>query len=180
MQTTSAPRRDPIARLCIFALLFLAFYANVATISPQAAKADAQIIILDSTPTPALPTPALAVMDVAPAAPAPPEGIPAAAPAPIAADPVSLDAAPQIAPHNGAGEAAPIMQATIEQPQIDAALNDPALNGGNVAPEGCPFPIINGVCANGVLAKTIDDGAIGQKSIADAGSDPSHVKARSR
>lgn len=35
---------------------------------------------------------------------------------------------------------------------IDPVLNDPAQNGGNVADPGCPFPVLNGVCANGRLA----------------------------
>ena len=34
-------------------------------------------------------------------------------------------------------------------PPIDAALNDPAQNGGSIPDPGCPFPIVNGVCGNG-------------------------------
>jgi hypothetical protein len=51
------------------------------------------------------------------------------------------------------GGAAP---ATLS-PEDLSAINDPAQNGNNLAPPGCPFPIINGVCGNGVLARNVPD-----------------------
>jgi len=42
-------------------------------------------------------------------------------------------------------------------PEDIAALNDPAQNGNSLAPPGCPFPIINGVCGNGARAKDVQD-----------------------
>ena len=70
-----------------------------------------------------------------------------------------------------------MLQATEDarvQAAIDAA-NDPATNGGSTAPEGCPFPIINGRCANGVLSKQAGDTMFGSKSIAEASNDPQHA-----
>ena len=175
-------RNDPLAMLVVYALLALMAYAGFKQLD-RPADARAQDIIIAATATPALPTAvAPALGQIGPTAIPAPEDMPAAAPAPEAPMPVSLDAAPENDPQNGAGDAAPveardlpILQATIEAPAIDTTLNNPDLNGGNVAPDGCPFPIVNGICANGVLAKTIDEGLFGQKSIADTGGDPAHA-----
>jgi len=185
MSTTSTVHNDPLARYAVYALMALALWAGVRSLerAPDPVQAQGPIIFA----TPALPTgipadpPAPAIMLIAPTPIPLPEGATAAAPAPSSPPLVQNDAAPENAAQIDAGEAAPpILQATEESPAIDAALNDPNLNGGNVAPEGCPFPIINGVCANGVLAKSIPDPAFGEKSSADASNDPAHVKARSR
>ena len=183
MQTTT--RNDPIALLAIFALLFVAFYVNIVQLTPQSRTPSDHHSGRDAD---ARAPNARAGRDGCSSRIPPAEVMPAAAPAPIEDSPVSLDAAPVIDPQNGAGEVAPIeardlpiLQATIEAPAIDTTLNNPDLNGGNVAPDGCPFPIVNGVCANGVLAKSIDESLFGQKSIADASNDPQHAtKARSR
>lgn len=51
-----------------------------------------------------------------------------------------------------------VMQATpLASIEEGAKLNDPYLNGGNIAPAGCTFPILEGVCANGVLVKDVPD-----------------------
>lgn len=42
-------------------------------------------------------------------------------------------------------------------PEDLVILNDPAQNGNSLAPPGCPFPIINGICGNGALAKDVPD-----------------------
>lgn len=61
---------------------------------------------------------------------------------------------------------APVVDVQSTQAAIDA-LNDPAQNGGNVAPEGCPFPIINGTCGDGTRSNK--DDAHGSKSHAGGG-----------
>lgn len=59
MNLTIPTRNDPIARLVVFAFIALALWA---TFAPRRSDVQAQdIIILDATPTPALPTPALAL-----------------------------------------------------------------------------------------------------------------------
>lgn len=93
-----------------------------------------------------IPTDAPALILAAPAPTIAPE-------APIA---VSLDAEEGIEAQNGAGEAA-LLTAPAIIPEDLVQLNDPALNGNNLAPPGCPFPIINGICGNGALAKDIPD-----------------------
>jgi hypothetical protein len=180
-------KNDPIARMAVFVLVGLALWANIVQIGP--AKTDAQqIIILQATPTPALPTPAIMI-----ALPTPISVAPAVTPAPIVDAPVSFDAAPVSAPQIDAQNVAPednsaylanvgaqaehsprgdVLQAT--DAPLDA-LNDPALNGGSVAPAGCPFPIVNGVCANGVRSKDAGDTPFGQKPVADA-ADPAHAE----
>jgi len=179
MHTTSTRPNDPIAMLVVYGLLALMIYAGVKAFdrTPDPAQAQGPIIIA----TPALPT---AVPTDAPAfvlaAPTP-------APAPTEAAPVYSDVSADSAPQNGAGDVgyldtvgaqAPhaIRDSESDLPTIEPdAINDPAQNGGNVAPDGCPFPIVNGVCANGALAKSIDDSAIGSKSTVPAGPEPARA-----
>lgn len=90
-----------------------------------------------------------------------PEAVPEA---PVVMSAPVVPAAPQ-----WQSQPAPLAQAPVivvetpptPEPQrvlpIDPVLNDPSQNGGNVAPIGCPFPILNGVCANGVLARDVPD-----------------------
>src|SRR5580765_8526063 len=159
MQTTPTVHNDPLARYAVYALMALALWAGVRSLerAPDPAQAQGPIILA----TPALPTAipeAPAIMLIAPTLIPPPGAVPAAAPAPESPPPAQDVAAPEIAAQIAAQTVAPV-QATEESPAIDTALNNPDLNGGNVAPEGCPFPIVNGVCANGVLAKSIPDPA---------------------
>jgi hypothetical protein len=179
MQTTSTRPNDPIAMLVVYGLLALMLYAGVKAFdrAPDPVQAQGPIIFA----TPALPT-------AIPDAPAFVLAAPTPTPAPIEAAPVYSDVSADTAPQIGAGDVdyldtvgaqAPhaIRDSESDQPTIAPdALNDPNLNGGNVAPEGCPFPIVNGVCANGVLAKSIDDSAIGSKSTAQSGPEPAHAE----
>lgn len=59
MTLTIPQKNDPIARMAVFALLALALWASFAPSNPTAGAQG--IIILDATPTPSLPTPALAL-----------------------------------------------------------------------------------------------------------------------
>lgn len=58
MNLTIPTRNDPIARFAVFALLALALWASFAPARPDV---QAQDIIIMATPTPSLPTPALAL-----------------------------------------------------------------------------------------------------------------------
>lgn len=92
---TTANRTDPVgtlaARFAVFGLLGLALWANVYPMErPAAAQTDPGIIIQIATPTPSLPTPALAAPIVDMAQPTPE---PEALPAPIAVEsPAALPA----------------------------------------------------------------------------------------
>lgn len=167
MNLTIPTRNDPIARFAVFALLALALYASFAPARPDV---QAQDIIIMATPTPALPTPALALD------PAIVFSLPTPLPAPewptTAQEPFSGTEA------SGGGDyiAAPTPDMAAMHAESIEVLNDPAQNGGSIAPAGCPFPIINGVCANGLLAKDIPDSdpVFGSKSTADPGPAPTH------
>lgn len=77
------PKRDPIARLSLIACAALVAYAAfVSATAPQQAAAQSDIIIIEATPTPALPTPSVP-MGFAVAVPTPTPALseqPAAAP----------------------------------------------------------------------------------------------------
>ena len=113
--------------------------------TPALAIATQAPIILVATPTPGMaPIPAIAPAQAAPTMP-PLE--PEVAPAPVLVDPEPPAVPePTLSPERAAAD----------------TLNDPALNGGNIAPAGCPFPIINGVCGNG-LPVPADDAGFGEK-----------------
>lgn len=168
MNLTIPTRNDPIARFAVFTLLALALWASFAPARPEVQAQG--IIILDATPTPALPTPALALD------PAIVFNLPTPLPAPEWPT-TAPDAAPATEASGGGDYiAAPTPDMAAMHAESIEVLNDPAQNGGNVAPEGCPFPIINGVCANGLLAKDVPEGdsAFGSKSTADPGTAPAH------
>ena len=195
MQTSIPVRRrknDTLAMLFVYGLLTLIAVAGVRQFTRAEANANAQAPEerIFWTPTPALPSP------VPTDAPAVILAAPTLAPAPIAVDPVVFDVQPESAPQNGAHEADPpdtgsyLANVGDQAPHAirdgettpaivpEDALNDPNQNGGNVAPVGCPFPIINGTCANGARAKDVpDDSAFGEKPIADAGQPPAHAEA---
>ncbi len=153
MTLTIPPQKDPIARLSLLVCAAFVFYATfVSATAPQAVAAQSDPIVLIATP--ALPTA---------------EPTPALVLAMPTAEPIQVQPVPEPAPVEPPSVAysPPTPDWAAIQAQSDAlAANDPAQNGGAVAPDGCPFPIINGRCANGVLAKTISDApAFGEKSI---------------
>ena len=131
--TQTAQHSDPIARLALFGLLAI---VCIAFIAPGVqASAPAQVV---TTPQPivvfqvATPTPALVA----------PVEVPA-----IIMQPTPTDRpAPVVIEQSPAVDQAPPPPAPVE------ALNDPAQNGGNIAPEGCAFPIVNDVCGGGNAA----------------------------
>lgn len=139
-------QRDPIATALLVALLASVLYVALAVPTPDAwmtpgtAEAGArdvtatpQLVIVIATPTA---QPAVNLANVEPTA-QPTVEQPAVAP--------TVD--------ETAGAAVePVPPTTDPQTDLAATLNDPALNGGNVAPTGCTFPIINDVCANGATA----------------------------
>lgn len=95
MNLTIPSRHDPLARVAVLALLALALWSSVARLEQPAAAQG--IIIIDATPTPSLPTPALALDAPAPAlmliAPTP-AAEPVVAPALMAAEPQAVDVPP--------------------------------------------------------------------------------------
>lgn len=147
---------DPIARFALLALVAVLAAALFVPAQPapvaqaHAPQPSPAIIIVRETVMPPTPVPVQAI--VAPATPTEaPTAVPTEAP-PAPTDPpapIQVDAAPQTA------DAAP--------PPIDAAANDPALNGGTVPEPGCPLPVVNGQCANGSQAPKADP-AFGSKA----------------
>lgn len=175
---TVPPRRDTLAIYAVYGLLALMLYAGVRQIERPADNAQAQDIIIMATPTPALPTAAPAIAPIVDALPTPAWTAPAAAPA-TEPPPAAYSGAPSASgPEIGAGgpgdyianvgAQAPHSPRGDVAPPVDEPVED------NSAPDGCPFPIVNGICGNGVLAKTVpDDDAFGSKPIADS-PDPQH------
>lgn len=139
---------DPIARLALLALVAVLAGALFVPAQPVT-TAQAQIVIL-STVTPAIVPLASEVMPTA----APVEAAPTALPIitavevariyPATATPISTEPPPPAIEVASAPETAP-----AAPPPIDAALNDPAQNGGSIPDLACPFPIRNGVCGDG-------------------------------
>lgn len=173
MITTPTRPNDTLARYAVYALCALALWAGVRQLERPATSAQAQDIIIMATLTPALPTPAptapaFTLIAPTPAPTPPPDQIGEAPPAPA---PLSAP------PEDNSGMIADTPPPPAVDTPIDAQIevNDPNQNGGNIAPEGCPFPIINGRCANGLLARNVpDDQMFGSKSIADPGTSPQH------
>lgn len=173
----SARSNDTLARYAVYALCTLALWAGVRQLERPATSAQAQdIIILQATPTPALPTPAPDAPAFVLIAPTPAPVAAPEAPTPVQGEEAAP--APLSAPIDNSGG---MIADTAPPPAVDTpsdaqiGVNDPNQNGGNIAPEGCPFPIINGRCANGALAKNVpDDQMFGSKSIADPGTAPQH------
>lgn len=182
MSITLTRRPDPIARGLLVAAVGAVLVVFVAQPRDLATPAQAESVIVYATPAPDVSTPPLAVVAPLPAPSWIDQGLAvvgaqgdqfasdqAAAlaqeqAAPPAA-PASADAAPALA------DTAPAL-ATIPAPED---LNDPQQNGDSIAPDGCPFPIINGRCANGVLAKTIPDAPrFGSKSTDHPSDAPTH------
>lgn len=134
-------------------------YAALAALALLAA-----FVLVWTWQTPQL-APAARVMPLPTAYVAPPPTLapplPTMTPAPTAA-PVVL---PVIAPVQSAPSTLSVMDAPPAQqdtapaiiPEDLVQLNDPAQNGNSVAPPGCPFPIINGICGNGARAKDVPD-----------------------
>lgn len=140
---------DPIARLALFALVAVLAGALFVPAQPVTTAAAQPIVIL-STVTPAIVPLASEVMPTA----APVEAAPTALPIipavevariyPATATPISTEPPPPAIEVASAPETAP-----AAPPPIDAALNDPAQNGGSIPDPACPFPIRNGVCGDG-------------------------------
>ena len=149
-------QRDPLAVLSMAVavpIVLIAIVRGLVLALPAAPLAAAplplQPIILIATPTPA------PFVQTIAAPPAPIEA-PAVAPAPIEVAPVPqpIEVAPmaELPPPAPEPEPEPAMiygtKAELPTERMDA-LNDPTQNGGNLAPSGCPFPIVNGMCGNG-------------------------------
>ena len=129
------------------ALLALCGYAQLATARAERAPI---VVIMRATPALAQVEPTAEPVVLAPQPPAAPQII--YVDRVVAAPPVEVAAPATYAP----AQEAP-------QPQPDA-LNDPAQNGGSVAPAGCPFPVVNGVCGNGAAAAQADEGATEERA----------------
>ncbi len=140
------PTRHEIAAI-VAVTLALAFVV-VYTWQPQA-----------TAPANALPLPTAYIAPQPTHAPQPtPTIAPTSIPLPAVVAPVQR--APAAQQDTMAVMGAPVEQADTAPaiiPEDIQALNDPTQNGNNLAPPGCPFPIINGICGNGARAKDVSD-----------------------
>ena len=153
-------QRDPLALLGMTVavpIVLIAIVRGIVLALPAAPIAAAPLpprpIILIATPTPApfvqtiADPPAPIEAPAVEIAPAPIEVAPS--PPPIELPPPVFEPVPE--PPPAEIEAMHGMKAELPTERMDA-LNDPTRNGGNIAPAGCPFPIVNGMCGNGQRA----------------------------